>query len=65
MISLKPLFMFLAYNDISIKELSEKSGVSYVRLLEMRRKNVFTKNQLDKICNCLNLNIKDIMRYED
>lgn len=65
MISLKPLFMFLAYNDISIKELSEKSGVSYVRLLEMRRKNVFTKKHIDKICNCLNIGIKDVMRYED
>ena len=65
MISLKPLFMFLAYNDISIKELSEKSGVSYVRLLVMRRKNVFTKNHIDKICNCLNIGIKDVMRYED
>ena len=65
MLTLKPLFGYLAYNRISIKELAEKSGISYKVLLFMRKNNTFNKTNLDKICTCLNLNIKDVMRYEE
>lgn len=64
MISMKPLFGWLAYRNISLKELSEKSGVGYATLLNMRKNNSFTVKALDKICQTLNVNIKDIMRYE-
>lgn len=65
MISMKPLFGWLAYRNISLKELSEKSGIGYPTLLNMRKNNSFTVRALDKICTCLNVNIKDIMRYEN
>lgn len=64
MISMKPLFGWLAYRNISLKELSEKSGIGYSTLLKMRKDNSFTVRNLDKICTTLNVNIKDIMRYE-
>lgn len=63
MISMKPLFGWLAYRNISLKELSEKSGIGYSTLLKMRKDNSFTVRNLDKICTTLNVNIKDIMRY--
>lgn len=65
MISMKPLFGWLAYRNISLKELSEKSGVGYTALRKMRNNNSFTVKSLDKICLALNVNIKDIMRYEE
>ena len=65
MISLKPLFAFLAYHNISIKELSEKSGVAEETLSKMKKTNSFTFAVINKICTTLNLDIEDIMRYED
>ena len=65
MISMKPLFGWLAYRNISLQELSEKSGVGYPTLLKMRKNNSFTVKALDKICQTLSVNIKDIMRYEE
>lgn len=65
MLTLKPLFGWLAYNRISLKELAEKSGVNYGTLLTMRKNNTFNKENLDKICTCLNIGIKDVMRYEE
>lgn len=65
MISMKPLFGWLAYRNISLKELSEKSGIGYPTLLNMRKNNSFTVRNLDKICTTLNVNIKDIMRFEN
>lgn len=65
MVTLKPLFGYLAYHRISLKELAEKSGISYPTLLAMRRENRFTVKQLDKLCLTLNLNIKDVIRYEE
>lgn len=64
MVTLKPLFGYLAYNRIPIKDLAEKSGVAYQVLLCMRRNNTFNATNLDKICTCLNIGIKDVMRYE-
>lgn len=64
MITLKPLFGFLAYNRIPLKELAQKSGVCYQTILLMRRNNTFNAKNLDKICTCLNIGIKDVMRYE-
>ena len=64
MISMKPLFGWLAYRNISLKEKKEKSGIGYPTLLNMRKNNSFTVRNLDKICTTLNVNIKDIMRYE-
>jgi len=61
---MKPLFGWLAYRNISLKELSNKSGIGYAALLRMRKNNSFTVKTLDKICTTLNVNIKDIMRYE-
>lgn len=65
MLTLKPLFGYLAYNRITIKELAQKSGVYYETLLKMRRNNTFSKENLDKICTCLNIGIKDVMRYDE
>lgn len=65
MISIKPLFGFLAYHNISLKELSEKSGVAVPTLSKMKKTGEFTFSVIDKICQALNVNIKDIMRYED
>lgn len=65
MISIKPLFGFLAYNDISLSEFAEKCGMGYTTVLKIKKTGKFTRRQIDKICTCLNLNIKDIMRYED
>ena len=59
MVSLKPLFGYLAYHDISLKELSEKTGISYATLKKMRNTDDFTIRVIDRICLCLNLNIKD------
>ncbi len=64
MLTLKPLFGFLAYNRITLKELAQKSGVNYQTLVLMRRNNTFNAANLDKICTCLNIGIKDVMRYD-
>lgn len=63
-ISIKPLFGFLVYHNISYTELSEKSGVSVPTLTKMKKTGEFTFSVIDKICLALNVNIKDIMRYE-
>ena len=64
MISIKPLFGFLAYHNISFTELSKKSGISAPTLTKMKKTGEFTFSVIDKICLTLNVNIKDIMRYE-
>ena len=64
-ISIKPLFGFLAYHNISYTELSEKSGVSVPTLTKMRKTGEFTFSVIDKICQALNVNIKDVLRYEE
>ena len=65
MISIKPLFGFLAYHNITLTELSEKSGVAYDTLLKMKKTGNFTFYVIDKICTCLNIGIEDVMRYEE
>ena len=65
MISIKPLFGFLAYHNISLKELARKSGVSYITLIKMKKTGEFSFSVIDKICTCLNLEIKDVMRYDE
>ena len=57
--------MYLAYNNISLKELAEKTGITYNTILNIRKTNKFTKRNLDKICTCLNIEIKDVMRYDE
>ena len=64
MISIKPLFGFLAYHNISLKELSAKSGVSYNTLIKMKKTGRFSFSVIEKICTCLNIGIKDVLRYE-
>ena len=64
MINIKPLFGFLAYHNISYAELARKSGVSVPTLTKMKKTGEFTFSVIDKICLALNVNIKDIMRYE-
>lgn len=64
MVTLKPLWGYLVYNNISLKTLAEKSGVSYMTLAKMKREDIFSAPTLDKICTTLNLNISQIMRYD-
>ena len=64
MISMNPLFAYLAYHRISIKELAEKTNLSYISIYNMKHKNTFCTSNLDKVCAALNINIKDVMRYE-
>lgn len=65
MISIRPLFGFLAYHNISLKELSKRSGVSYTVLMKMKKTGEFSFSVIEKICTCLNIGIKDAMKYED
>ena len=65
MINYKPLLGFLAYHNISLKELSEKSGVNYFTLQRLKKHKEISWNSLGKICECLRLNIKDVLRYEE
>ena len=65
MITLKPLWGYLAYHNISIAELSRRSGVATITLHNMKKNNTFTGSVLDKICTTLNINISQIMRYEN
>lgn len=65
LISIKPLFGFLAYHNISLKELSRKSGVSYTTLIKIKKTGVFSFSVIEKICTCLNIGIKDVMRYDE
>ena len=65
MLSLKPLFGYLAYNRISLKELAKRSGLSYQALVFIKRDNTMSKDSLDKICTCLNLRIDQVMRYDE
>ena len=64
MISARPLFGYLAYHKITRKELSEKTGISMLTLTKMYQ-NDFTLKTVDRICTCLNLEIKDVLRYEE
>lgn len=64
MISLMPLKKFLAYHNIKYTTLSEKTGIPYATILSMMNTNTFQSKALDKICQTLNLNIKDIMEYQ-
>lgn len=65
MISIKPLFGFLAYHNISMRELSKRSGVHVVTLQRMKKTGEFSFGVIDKLCHTLNLEIKDVMRYEE
>ena len=65
LISIKPLFGFLAYHNISLKELARRAGVSYASLMKMKKTGEFSFSVIDKICTCLNIGIKDVMRYEE
>lgn len=65
MISAKPLFGYIAYHGITRKELSEKTGISMAVITKMYRRNEFTLRTVDRICTCLNLEIKDVLRYEE
>lgn len=65
MISIRPLVGFLAYHNISLKELSKRSGVSYTVLMKMKKTGEFSFSVIEKICTCLNLEIKDVMRYDE
>ncbi len=65
MINYKPLLGFIAYHNISLKELSEKSGVPYSTLQRLKKHKEISWVSLGKICECLRLNIKDVIRYEE
>lgn len=65
MLSFKPLFGYLAYHNIKLPDFAAKSGVSYPTLLKMKREATFNTKVLDKICQTLNLNIDDILVYEN
>lgn len=64
MISLKPLFKFCRYHGINNKMLAEKTGVSYPAILKMHNSNKFSAKTIDRICQTLNINIDQVMRYE-
>lgn len=65
MLTLKPLWGYLAYNRITLKELAKRSGLSYQALVFIKRDNTMSKDSLDKICTCLNLRIDQVMRYDE
>ena len=65
MLTLKPLWGYLAYNRITLKELARRSGLSYQALVFIKRDNTMSKDSLDKICTCLNLRIDQVMRYDE
>lgn len=65
MLTLKPLWGYLAYNRIPLKELAKRSGLSYQALVFIKRDNTMSKDSLDKICTCLNLRIDQVMRYDE
>lgn len=65
LLTLKPLWGYLAYHRITTKEFSEKTGISLVALWHMKKHNSFTTEQLNVICSTLRLGIKDIMRYDE
>lgn len=64
MLTLKPLWGYLAYHRITMQKFAEKSGISNISLWRMKKYNIFTVAQLNTICETLNLGIKDIMRYD-
>jgi DNA-binding Xre family transcriptional regulator len=55
----------MAYHNISMRELSKRSGIHVTTLQRMKKTGEFSFCVIDKICQTLNLNIKDIMRYEE
>lgn len=63
MISMKPLFGYMAYHQITMKEFSEKTGINYITVTRMKKEAHFNTTILEKICSAYNLNIKDIMVY--
>ena len=65
MISIKPLFGFLAYHNITLRELSKRSGISCFTLSRMKKTGEFSLSTIDKLCSTLNLEIKDVLRYEE
>lgn len=65
MISYRPLIGFLAYHNISYKELAEKTGVPYSTILRIKANKEISWDSLGKICECLGLNVKDAVVYEE
>jgi DNA-binding Xre family transcriptional regulator len=48
-----------------MRELSKRSGVHVVTLQRMKKTGEFSFGVIDKLCHTLNLEIKDVMRYEE
>jgi DNA-binding Xre family transcriptional regulator len=57
----KKMFKYLYENDISLKELSSRSGVALSKLSEMRRGADCTTSTLNKIREGLGVNISEII----
>ena len=64
MITFKPLFGYMAYYNITAKDLMEKADLSQTAYTALKKGEFMSAKTLNKICQCLNLNIKDIMRYD-
>lgn len=56
----------MAYSDVSLKELALETGVSMVNLSRLKngRVNSIRFSTLDKICEFLGCQPKDILEYE-
>lgn len=64
MISSKPFFEYLAEYKITQKAFCEKAGCDKGKLRNLREGRI-SANTLDLICKTLDINIEDILRYEE
>ena len=63
MISFKPLFGYMAENNIKINQLAKMAEVGNSSISKLK-KGQFNMRLIDRICSALDIGIKDVMRYE-
>lgn len=64
MITLKPLFGYLAERKMNMTDLARLLGVTPASIHRMHRLNCFNTTMIDRICSTLDIGIKDVMRWE-
>ncbi len=63
-INYKPLWKMLIDQDLTKKQLQEKTGLSDGTMSKLRHAEPVSMEVLWKICSCLSCNIQDVVQFE-
>lgn len=64
MFSYKPLFVLLAKREMNKTQLRKLTGIGTGTLAKMSKGEYVSMEVLDKICNCLDCGIEDVVEHK-